>query len=342
MGPIKPAILARSDSACQIPLWKRDLAAAITRPEPLLDMLGLPRRLLPAAREASQSFRLLVPRGFAALMEHGNPDDPLLRQVLPLGHELQAQPGFQRDPVGDAAALSGPGLLQKYRGRALLIATGACAVHCRYCFRRHYPYAEHGGLHDRTTGAIAQLAASPDIEEVILSGGDPLMLDDHLLADLIAKLDAVPHLKRLRVHTRLPIVLPSRVTPELCGALAASRLGSVVVVHANHPRELSTEVGAALDRLRQSGVVLLNQSVLLSGVNDRVAVLAALSEGLFDAGVLPYYLHMLDRVAGAAHFSVPTAVAVELISQLRRRLPGYLVPRLVREEAGRPHKTPVI
>jgi EF-P beta-lysylation protein EpmB len=305
----------------------------------LLDALGLDPALFPGTGTAAAAFRTLVPRGYAALMEWQRPDDPLLRQVLPVGEELVERPGFVRDPVGDQAALQAPGMLQKYHGRALLMVTGVCAIHCRYCFRRHYPLSPGSLLKNRGAPTFERLSASPDIEEVILSGGDPLMLDDRAFRDLVTRLEALPHLKRLRVHTRLPVVLPSRVTALLCDALASCRLKAVLVVHANHPRELSSGVSAALARLRGTGITVLNQSVLLKGVNDRAQVLSELSERLFENGVLPYYLHLLDRVTGAAHFEVDLRTAFELIQALRARLPGYLVPRLVREEPGRDGKT---
>jgi EF-P beta-lysylation protein EpmB len=277
---------------------------------------------------------MLVPQGYAALMEPGNPYDPLLRQVLPSGAEDEVHPGFSADPVGDAAAALAPGLLQKYRGRALLVTTPACAIHCRYCFRRHYPYGDQGLGAGGAGPAIARIAADPSLTEVVLSGGDPLMLDDSDLLGLILGLAAVPHLERLRIHTRLPLVLPSRVTPALCRNLAQVRLQVVTVIHANHPRELSAAAETALEDLRRAGVVLLNQSVLLRGVNDDADTLCNLSNGLFRLGVLPYYLHLLDRVQGAAHFEVPPKRAMALMAAIRLRLPGYLVPRLVREEPG--------
>jgi EF-P beta-lysylation protein EpmB len=338
---LKRTIISRTEPGCQDAPWKRELAAAITRPEELLDMLGLDRALLPAARAASKQFRLLVPRGYADLMEPGKPDDPLLRQVLPLADELRDPPGFCADPVGDSAALRTPGLLQKYRGRALLLVTGACAVHCRYCFRRHFAYGTDSALPDRSAGAVARLAREPSISEVILSGGDPLMLDDTDLAALIGKLAAIPHLRRLRLHTRMPVVLPSRITDSLCRMLAESRLRPVVVIHANHARELQQANRPALDRLRDAGVLLLNQSVLLRGVNDCPDRLVDLSQTLFDFGVLPYYLHLLDRVSGAAHFDRDEQTATRMLDRIRARLPGYLVPQLVRELEGQPYKVPV-
>lgn len=315
--------------------WKDELRRAFTRSEDLLAFLGLPTTVTGGdVTGPMQAFRMLVPHGFAALMERGNPQDPLLRQVLPLAAEAEPSPGFSTDPVGDADAALTQGLLHKYQGRVLLVTTPACAVHCRYCFRRHYPYAQAALNRDVGAAAIATIAADPSIDEVILSGGDPLMLADEGLATLIEALASVPQVRRLRVHTRLPVVLPCRVTPALCRLLTQTRLQVVLVIHANHPRELGAAAGHALGQLRTTGATLLNQSVLLRGVNDDADTLFDLSHGLFRLGVLPYYLHLLDRVQGSAHFEVPLARTRSLMEALRLRLPGYLVPRLVREQAG--------
>lgn len=335
-------MVTRSGLGWQGPDWKQDLRQSFTRPDALLAFLGLPAMAQgDDAAGPAREFRMLVPLGYAALMEPGNPDDPLLRQVLPSAAEDEVRPGFTADPVGDATATLAPGLLQKYRGRALLVTTPACAIHCRYCFRRHFPYAHAALSADRGAAAVASIAADSTITEVILSGGDPLMLDDEPLAALIEALSAIPHLERLRIHTRLPVVLPARITTALCQVLEPTRLHVVVVIHANHPRELGDAAGEALDRLRGVGAVLLNQSVLLRGVNDTPDTLCDLSERLFRFSVVPYYLHLLDRVQGAAHFEVQEAEARHLMSALRVRLPGYLVPRLVREEAGTATKIPI-
>ena len=327
--------------ARQVPRWQRELARAIGDPAELLRELELDPALLPAARAAAARFPLRVPRGFVARMTRGDPDDPLLRQVLPLGAELEPAPGFVADPVGDRAAQAAPGVLHKYHGRALLLVTGACAVHCRYCFRREYPYAEaHAGA-DPWRPALAYLAGDPSLREVILSGGDPLSLSDRRLGALLAVLERIPHLERVRIHSRQPIVLPERVDEGLLELLARTRLRPVLVVHANHPREIDAAVRAALARLAATGATLLNQSVLLRGVNDSAAVLAELSETLFAAGVLPYYLHLLDPVRGAAHFDMNETEASAIMKNLRQRLPGYLAPRLVREQPGQLAKTPV-
>lgn len=320
-------------------LWQQELARAITDPAELVELLRLDPALVEPARRVARAFPLRVPRGYVARMRPADPTDPLLRQVLPLDAEEQPAAGFTRDPVGDLASTVGPGLLHKYEGRVLLTTTGACAVHCRYCFRRHFPYADENPATDGWGRALAHIAGDRSIHEVILSGGDPLTLSDARLASLVDALARIAHVDRLRVHTRLPIVLPSRITDELCRLLTRTRLASVVVVHANHPNEMDSHVVAALERLRRAGVLLLNQSVLLRGVNDDPVVLASLSERLIAAGVVPYYLHLLDRVEGAAHFDVDEQTATRIGAELSRRLPGYLVPRLVREEPGAPAKT---
>ena len=314
---------------------------AIRDPAELFALLGLPESQLEEARGAAADFRLLVPRGYASRMLPGDPHDPLLLQVLPQGRERVAVPGYVSDPVGDLAAEAAPGVLHKYRGRVLLVATGACAVHCRYCFRRHFPYSDSNPARDAWRETLDYLDEHPEVDEVILSGGDPLVLDDDKLAALVGELERMPQLRRLRLHTRLPIVLPERVGDELLGWIRRSRLQIVCVVHANHANELDATVEQALQRLRNGGVHLLNQSVLLRGVNDSAQALAQLSERLFACGVLPYYLHLLDPVAGAAHFHVDDGEALATMELLRTRLPGYLVPRLVREEPGAPAKTPV-
>lgn len=321
------------------PHWKTELAASFTRSEDLLAYLGLPWERRDGGDAAVGRFAFRVTAAFAARMKKGDPADPLLRQVLPLAEELEEWPGFLADPVGDLQAVAVPGLLHKYQGRALLIATGACAINCRYCFRREFPYAEAQLSRSREAQALAHIRADASIQEVILSGGDPLVLDDKRLGTLVDGLSAIPHVRRLRLHSRLPIVLPSRVTQGLEQILGNTRLKTVLVIHANHANEFDKPVGQALSRFRQAGVVLLNQSVLLKGVNDTVEALVDLSETLFEQGVSPYYLHLLDRAKGVGHFDLAQDSALALWEGLRRRLPGYLVPRLVREEAGAPYKT---
>lgn len=319
--------------------WQEVLKSAIRDPLELCRRLRLPPEYEEPARRAAAGFSVFVPTGYLERIEPANPHDPLLRQVLPLAEELEDRPGFQLDPVGDLAARRAPGLLGKYAGRVLMVATGSCAVHCRYCFRRHFPYSAGPRSAEAWQPALEAIAADPSTHEVILSGGDPLMLVDEMLAELAGRLAQIDHVRRLRVHTRLPIMIPERVGDELIAWLTDSRLQSVMVVHANHPAEIDEHVAAALRRLVAAGMPVLNQSVLLRGVNDDVEALAELCERLIDLGVMPYYLHQLDRVAGAAHYEVPGAVGLELIAQLRRRLPGYAVPRYVREQAGELHKT---
>jgi len=310
--------------------WQQELQQAISHPLDLLRLLELPENLLTTTPRG-----LRVPRGYVARMRKGDPNDPLLRQVLPIAEEAITVPHFHQDPTADKAAERTPGLLHKYPGRALLITTAACAIHCRYCFRQHYSYPPF-----QPQLILESLWQDPSITEVILSGGDPLTWTDSRLGKLIDALATIPHLKRLRLHTRLPIVLPERITHELLKHLTSHRLQPIVVVHANHPNEIDSLVGTTLQTLVKSGITVLNQSVLLRGINDNAATLIALNELLFSHQVLPYYLHMLDRVQGAAHFEVPPTTALELLKQLQENLPGYLVPRLVKEIAGMLYKQP--
>jgi EF-P beta-lysylation protein EpmB len=300
----------------------------------LLEMLSLGNQWLEPAKIAAAGFPLFAPREFIARMEPGNPHDPLLKQVLPLGEELLVQQGFTTDPVGDLAAKAAPGMLHKYQGRALLVTTGACAVHCRYCFRRSYPYSEGPRSLADWQPALEAIAADPSIEEVLLSGGDPLTIVDSQLAALVERLQAIDHVIRLRIHTRLPIVIPQRINDELLAWLKGTRLTPIVVVHANHPQEIDDAVAASLARLVDAGIPVLNQAVLLRGINDSSAALIELSRRLVNLRVMPYYLHQLDRVQGAAHFEVPVCRGIELIEEMRRQLPGYAVPRFVQEIAG--------
>ncbi len=292
-------------------------------------------------RMANLDFPLRVPESFIARMEPGNLRDPLLLQVLPHNQETRLVPGYHQDPVGDQASMVVPGVIHKYRGRVLLIAAASCALHCRYCFRRHFPYAEANPKSDQWGRALDYIASDSTVNEVILSGGDPLLLADSRLSVLIGRLETIPHLRRVRIHTRLPVVLPSRVNKTLLRWLGQGRLQMVMVIHANHPNELDETVHVALQKIATAGVTLLNQSVLLKGVNDRVETLNELSEILFSAGVLPYYLHLLDKVQGAAHFEVSEERALSLVEAMRSSLSGYLVPRLVRERQGAPAKQPV-
>lgn len=339
----RPAAVGSEPVSPPAAAWRQALRDAVRDPAELCRLLELPPSWVESARAAAGQFGLFAPRGYVARMKPGDPSDPLLRQVLPVGEELAPTPGFTADPVDDAAARLVPGMLQKYAGRVLLVTTGACAVHCRYCFRRHYPYDESPKSLADWEPALEAIAADASIDEVILSGGDPLTLVDERLESLVRRLEAIPHLRRLRVHTRLPIVLPERVCDSLLAwfSTVGTRLTPVCVVHANHANELDDAVAEALDRLRRAGVLLLNQSVLLRGINDTMKAQADLCRRLADVGVVPYYLHQMDRVSGAAHFEVPEAVGRQLVELLRAALPGYLVPRYVREIAGRESKSPI-
>lgn len=291
---------------------------------------------LPPAGDAATDFPVLAPWPLIRRMRPGDPHDPLLLQVLSRDAEQRETPGYTSDPLHEAEASPQPGLIHKYHGRALLIVTGACALHCRYCFRREFPYAAHAD--GRLDAALAHLATQPDLGEIILSGGDPLSLDDDRLDVLLTRLEAIPHLHTLRIHTRYPIAIPARVTAALRARLAASRLRRVIVVHVNHAQEIDTDVRQALSELGDVAT-LLNQAVLLRDINDHVDTLAQLSQRLWSCGVLPYYLHQLDAVSGTAHFAVTDARARELHRGLQAVLPGYLLPRLVREIPGATSKT---
>ncbi|MHC5067131.1 MAG: EF-P beta-lysylation protein EpmB, partial [Planctomycetota bacterium] len=313
-----PTLAAAGDdaSACQPPpagSWQAQLAAAIRDPLALLAALDLSS----AGVDVDSDFPLMVPAAYLARMRPGDRHDPLLRQVLPLVEERRAVAGFGVDPVGESSCAAGPGLLRKYRGRALLVTTAACAIHCRYCFRRHYPYHDTVRRGPWWTVARDQVAADDTIDELILSGGDPMVLSTAILRRLVEDFLAVPHLRRLRIHTRLPVVLPDRVDDELVAWLSHLPLPVVLVIHANHPAEIDDAVIAACRRLQAAGVVLLNQAVLLAGVNDDVATQEALGQRLVAAGVVPYYLHQLDPVAGAAHFAVDDVRARALQAALQ-------------------------
>ncbi len=325
----------------QPPHWQQLWRDAVSDPRELLSMLGLDVMAACISDAAAAQFSLRVPRGFVARIRHGDCHDPLLRQVLPVDEEDRIVPGFSLDAVGDAAARSANGVLQKYSGRALLLATGSCAIHCRYCFRRHFPYSEDTAARDGWRDAIDAIRNDGSIDEVILSGGDPLSLSTRKLTELTDALTGIAHIRRLRIHSRLPVVLPERIDPGLLDWLERLPWPVVMVIHANHANEFDGDVDAALARLRRLEVTVLNQAVLLRGVNDSVDALAALSERSHAAGALPYYLHQLDRVTGTAHFEVTDEQARALHAALAARVSGYLLPRLVREIAGDPGKRPL-
>jgi EF-P beta-lysylation protein EpmB len=319
--------------------WQTAVSLAVRRASELREILGLPAA---ASVKGEQSFPTFVPWEFLSRIRHGDPLDPLLRQVLPSAEEDLEQPGFSADPVGDMNAVVAGGILHKYQGRALLVTTGACGVHCRYCFRREFPYAAVGSRSEDWRGSIDYIRNHVEVEEVLLSGGDPLTIVDHKLDELISAIEGIEHVRRLRLHTRMPIVIPQRITPQLVERLSSSRLAVWFVVHANHPNELDSSVLDRLGMLIDAGIPVLNQSVLLRGVNDDATTLIELSRRLVDHRIQPYYLHQLDRVRGASHFEVPVAKGHRLMQRLRESLPGYAVPTYVVEEAGKNSKTPLI
>jgi EF-P beta-lysylation protein EpmB len=312
MIPQTPTQITQAD-------WQKELSKAISNPAELLSQLGLSNKIPSLDKDKLKQFPLRVTQSYINKMRYADATDPLLRQVFPLIDEGVEAEGYTSDPVGDQFAVKSPGVLQKYQGRALLVTTGACAIHCRYCFRRHYPYGESNPLASQWQQTLTSLNDNKDINEVILSGGDPLSLTDTKLNTLIQNLEAIPHIKRLRIHTRLPLVLPARITHQLIATLNNCRFNVVMVIHANHANEIDDDVAQSIAALKQSGCELLNQTVLLQGINDDVESLVNLSEALSDIGVMPYYLHLLDRVQGAQHFDVAEEKGIELINSIRKK-----------------------
>lgn len=340
MAPMITNMQQRIKIKTQPATWQSIMADAVSNVEELLALLRLSPENVANQYISVSNFPLRVPKAFVARMKKNDPNDPLLLQVLPIKSENQQETGYVLDPVGDLKVMPQPGLLHKYQGRALLVTTAACAIHCRYCFRRHFPYSNAHTGKESWDKTLTYLKQHPDITEIILSGGDPLSLSDQRFATVIKSLTALPQIQRIRLHTRLPIVIPERITPSLLNVLTHITQ-AVVVVHINHPNELDETVYVAMHQLRKAGVTLLNQAVLLRGVNDDESTLVKLSEELFRCGILPYYLHMLDPVQGAQHFAVKQSRAQALHTYLMQQLPGYLVPKLVREIAGEASKTPV-
>ncbi|MGF1753403.1 EF-P beta-lysylation protein EpmB [Vibrio makurazakiensis] len=320
--------------------WLKQLSNAISDPRKLLEALDIEASNWENGFAARELFSLRVPQSFVDRMEKGNPQDPLLRQVLPLSEEFEVHAGYSADPLEEQDNPI-PGLLHKYQNRALMIVKGGCAVNCRYCFRRHFPYQDNKGSKSVWQTSLDYVAQHPEINEVILSGGDPLMAKDTEIEWLVRAIEAIPHINTIRIHSRLPVVIPARITNELCHALSNTRLNVVFVSHINHANEIDNELKQSLQKLRQSGITLLNQGVMLKGVNDNVNSLKELSESLFDAGVLPYYMHVLDKVQGAAHFYISDQEAKQLFKELIEQVSGYLVPKLTREIGGKASKTPL-
>lgn len=321
--------------------WQKELKQSFTKPEELLTYLQLGPENFVEDIHARKLFNMRVPRYFASLMKKGNADDPLLQQVLPSKLEFIQPEGYVADPLEEQDNKT-PGLLHKYKSRVLIIFKGGCAINCRYCFRRHFPYGDNAVNKHQLTNHLEYIKSKPEINEVILSGGDPLMANDHHIAWFIQQLEALPHIKRLRIHTRLPVVIPNRITDELIEIIQRSRLKTIMVLHINHPQEIARELTDKVRQLKQQGIWVLNQAVLLKGVNDSVAIQTELSETLFDSDIQPYYLHLLDKVSGASHFDMNEEDAKKLYQQMLAQLPGFLVPKLVREIGGEPSKTPIL
>ncbi|TWT58400.1 L-lysine 2,3-aminomutase [Thalassoglobus neptunius] len=343
LTPLNPKVhvssIGQSQSKAEVSTWQQELASAVRTPEDLCSRLGL--SIESVSSKASETFPVVVTESFLKRMEVGNPRDPLLLQVLPVAEEEQSATGFVSDPTGDLQAQSTEGLLRKYTGRALLVLTGTCAIHCRYCFRREFPYDLAPKSLAAWELAFEEIAADETLSEVILSGGDPLVWNDHKLQQLVDRIEQIPHVQRLRIHSRIPIVLPNRITEELIQTLHNTRLQVVMVIHSNHRNELQGDCLDQITRLQQQGIPLLNQAVLLRGINDSVEALVDLCEHCANFGVMPYYLHQLDRVSGASHFEVPMEEGKQLVDELRKRLPGYAVPRYVQEVPGALSKQPI-
>ena len=319
--------------------WRQQLAQSFRTPKALLEHLQFDEQQIKELSANDQGFSTLVPQAYADRMQPADQQDPLLLQVLPQVAEGLSAPGFVTDPLAEAEFNPSPGVVHKYHGRALLVTASHCAINCRYCFRRHYPYDEQQRSRSQWQASLAHLAEDRDLEEIILSGGDPLALTNNMLFALLDKIEALPQVQRLRIHSRLPVVLPTRITSALCQRLKSSRLQVVMVIHCNHAQEIDTEVSAACQQLQAAGVSLLNQSVLLGTINANSESLIALSKALFNSGVLPYYLHLPDHVAGTQHFFIEQQQGLQLHREIQKKLPGYLVPRLVKEEPGMAHKT---
>lgn len=335
-----PSILSQipPENLTRQPHWQQMMKTAIRSVHVLVKLLDLPDEICVQAEKAADLFRLFVPLPFLARMEKGNLNDPLLRQVLPVIDETKAVPGFSEDPLNEAQANPVKGLLHKYKGRLLVFPGTTCAINCRYCFRRHFPYSENRVNREQWNNILAYIEQHKDIEEVIFSGGDPLAVNDQRLSWLVEKIEQIKHVLRLRIHSRLPIVIPSRINNALLTWIEKTRLKTVMVIHCNHANEIDIHVSEALKRLQQANVTLFNQSTLLKGINDSVSVLGNLSEALFNNGVIPYYLHLPDKVTGTAHFDVDEHYARKLMGQLSAEYSGYLIPRLVREIAGQQSK----
>jgi len=322
--------------------WQIALSSSITDPKILTDLLQLNISDLPLMQAADKDFSLKIPRAWIEKINPADPYDPLLMQVLPIAAELKPVAGFEMDALQEIKSSPVPGLLHKYASRVLWIIAGSCAINCRYCFRRHFPYHAHKQAQMDWQKALDYIASNPEVNEVIFSGGEPLILPDAVFSKLVAKLGKIPHIKTLRIHSRMPVFIPERLDQDFLRWFVSDRFKSVLVVHVNHPNEIDAVFAKKMQALRKKGIVLFNQSVLLKGVNDNALVLKNLSERLFfECGIQPYYLNFLDKIKGVAHFAVTKKQARALYQELLGLLPGYLVPKLVIEIPGRGSKVPL-
>ena len=320
--------------------WQKELANVVTDPKKLLEMLDICPSNYQQHFSARQLFPVRVPKPFIKRMIKGDFNDPLLKQVMPLSAEFEQLAGYSTDPLEEHDTVA-EGLLHKYKHRVLMMVKTGCAVNCRYCFRRHFPYQDNSPNKARWQQALSYIAEHTEINEVIFSGGDPLMANDQHLTWLVEQIEQIPHVQRLRIHTRLPVVIPQRITDELVTLLANTRLKATMVLHINHANEIDDDFCAAIEKLRAARIPLFNQSTLLKGINDDAQVLVSLSEQLFDCGIQPYYLHLFDPVQGGAHFDIEEKQAVGIVQQMMAILPGFLMPKLVREIAGEANKTAI-
>ena len=336
---LKPLNLPINAQTASHSHWQTDLSQCITSLSELLAELEIDAAQLVSCQRATAQFALRVPRPFVERMRKGDPNDPLLTQVLPVSAEMQLDPAYSPDPLEESSHNPIAGIVHKYRHRLLLIVSPACAINCRYCFRRHFPYQENRQSKAQWQQALNYIANNRDINEVIFSGGDPLAANDQFLGWLTEQIAAIPHIKRLRIHSRLPVVIPSRINKSFLRWATASRFKPIMVLHINHSNEINKDVAHAIERLLNAGIKVLNQTVLLKGVNDCAETLAALSEKLYDCAVTPYYLHLLDPVQGASHFDIPADRANQIYRELQNTVPGFLLPKLVREIPGELSKT---
>ena len=320
--------------------WQKDLREVVTEPKVLLQMLNINPDDYLQHFKARKLFPVRVPKSFINRMVKGDINDPLLKQVMPLSQEFIIADGYSTDPLEEHDTVA-EGLLHKYHNRVLMVVKAGCAVNCRYCFRRHFPYQENQLNKRSLIDALSYIQADKNINEVILSGGDPLMAKDDAISWFLDELEQIPQIKRMRIHSRLPVVIPARITEQLCERLAKSPLKVIFVNHINHANEIDSDFKNAMNMLKQANVLLLNQAVILKDVNDTVDAQINLSEALFDTDVMPYYLHLLDKVEGASHFDIDEAQAIKIMAELLEALPGFLVPKLVREIGGQKSKTPI-